>query len=108
MAADNQETMESWVRALSTAGFENLRALATELKGQFQELKSQQLPKVEGRSASDFKTSPPRSAEEREFLKMDFAQLHKKFGEDIVRLRCLWMEARKEKKQPEGENLIDF
>lgn len=108
MAAENQETMESWVRALTTAGFENLRALATELKGQFQELMSQQLPKVEGCSATGHKLPPPRFAEDKESLNLDFPQLHQKFGEDIVQLRCQWLEEREGKKHPEGNNLIDL
>ncbi|XP_061445650.1 sesquipedalian-1-like [Rhineura floridana] len=109
MAAENQETMEGWVRALSTAGFGYLRALVTELEGQFQMLKNQQPPKSEGplRHLTDFKFPTSKLVVEMGSFTVDFAQLHQEFGEDIVRLRQMWQE-RQGEQQPEDGALIDF
>ncbi|XP_053219615.1 sesquipedalian-1-like [Podarcis raffonei] len=110
MAAESQETMEGWVRALSTAGFCYLRALVTELEGQFQMLKHQQPPKCEGQPrhlARDLKHPTTKPAVEAGPFNMGFVQLHQQFGEDILRLRRKWQEKQGEQ-QPENESLIDF
>ncbi|XP_053119601.1 sesquipedalian-1-like [Hemicordylus capensis] len=117
MAAENQATMEGWVRALSTARFAYLRALTSELEDQFQDLKSQQLPKLEGHvgcSTAAFKRPPPKLVAEMGSPTMDFTQLHQKFGEEIVRVRLLWQDEKAGKnqlegdKQPEEDNLINL
>ncbi|XP_062994432.1 sesquipedalian-1-like [Elgaria multicarinata webbii] len=111
MAAENQETMEGWVRALSTAGCGYLRALVDELESQFQILKRQQPPKLEGDPrylTANVKLPSSELVAEAGFPNMGFPQLHQEFGEDIVRVRHMWQEERRAKQQPEGENLIDF
>lgn len=100
MAAENQESMEGWVRALSTAGFHYLRALVTELEGQFNKLNSPPLPETR----EDLR----QTAFERLPTKRDFAWLHQEFGEEIVRLRQKWQKEREGRKQMDEESLIDF
>ncbi|XP_058037896.1 sesquipedalian-1-like isoform X2 [Ahaetulla prasina] len=108
MAAEDQETMEDWVRALSTAGFEYLRALVTELESQFHRLKSQQYSKEEAScKATDLPLPPPKPVEQRRFSHMDFACLHQEFGKDVKRTRIKWQE-RKGKHVPETENSMHF
>lgn len=107
MAAEDQETMENWVRALSTARFEYLRALVTELEGQFHRLKSQQYSKEEAScKATDLPLPPPKPVEQR-FSHMDFACLHQEFGKDVKRARKKWQEG-KGKHVPERESLMHF
>ncbi|XP_039186204.1 sesquipedalian-1-like isoform X1 [Crotalus tigris] len=108
MAAENQETMEDWVRALSTAGFEYLRALVTELEGQFYRLKSQQYSKEEAScKATDLPLLSPKPVEQRRFYHMDFTCLHREFGKDVKRARKQWQEG-KRKLIPESESLMPF
>ncbi|XP_007432294.1 sesquipedalian-1-like isoform X1 [Python bivittatus] len=108
MAAENQETMEDWVRALSTAGFEYLRALVAELEGQFHRLKSQQYSTEEARyKAIDLTLPSSKLAEQRRFCHMEFACLHQEFGKAVIRLRQQWQEG-KGKQIPESESLIHF
>ncbi|XP_013920561.1 PREDICTED: sesquipedalian-1-like [Thamnophis sirtalis] len=97
MAAEDQETMENWMRVLSMAGFENLRALVTELESQFHQLKSQQYSKEEASC----------KATERRFSDMDFACLHVEFGKDVNEARKKWQEG-KRKHVPARENLMHF
>lgn len=110
MAAENQETMEGWVRALSTAGIGYLRVLVAELEDQFQRLKREQQPKSEGeaRHLTDLSQMPSKAAVETESPNMDFTRLHWEFGEDILRARHMWQKERRRKQQPEDESLIDF
>nr|XP_056718976.1 sesquipedalian-1-like [Euleptes europaea] len=111
MAAENQETLEAWVRALSTAGFGYLRALAAELEGQFQMLKNQQPPKLEGApvaSKKNFKLPLLKLVAETRSKETNFSQLHQEFGEDILRLRRMWQEKKDGKTQPAENNLIDL
>ncbi|XP_054850921.1 sesquipedalian-1-like isoform X2 [Eublepharis macularius] len=111
MAAQNQETMEGWVRALSTAGFGYLRALVAELEGQFQMLKNQQPLKLEVdpvASKKIFKAPLPKMGAEKGYNEKNFSLLHQEFGEDIVRLRHIWQEEMKGKKPPAEDNLIDL
>ncbi|XP_063158558.1 sesquipedalian-1-like [Candoia aspera] len=108
MAAENQKTMEDWVRALSTAGFEYLRALVTELEGQFHRLKSQQYSKEEARhKATDLTLPSSTLAKQRRLTHMDFACLHYEFGEAVVRAKQQWQEG-KRKQVPESESVIHF
>lgn len=110
MAAENQENLEGWVRALSTAGFGYLRALAAELEGQFQVLKNQQPLKLEEAPAAskNCKLPLPKLVAEMGSKETDFSQLHQEFGEDIVRLRFMWQETKVGKKQPTEGNLIEL
>ncbi|KAF7238848.1 Sesquipedalian-1 [Varanus komodoensis] len=111
MAAENQETMEGWVRALSTAGCGYLRALVDELESQFQMLKNQSGSKVEGDPrnlmANNEQPSSTLVGEER-FASLSFPRLHQEFGKDIVGARHTWQEERRSTRQPEGNNLIDL
>ncbi|ETE71821.1 Sesquipedalian-1 [Ophiophagus hannah] len=107
MAAEDQETMEDWVRALSTARFEYLRALVTELEGQFCWLKSQQNSKEEAScKATDLPLQPPKLVAQK-FSHMDFACLHQEFGKDVKRARKQWQEG-KGNHVPERESLMHF
>ncbi|XP_060112812.1 sesquipedalian-1-like [Heteronotia binoei] len=110
MAAENQETLEGWVRALSTARFEYLRALAAELEGQFQMLKNQQPLKSDGApgASKNCKLPFPKLVAEMGSKQTNFSRLHQEFGEDIVSLRCMWKEKKAAKKQPTENNLIDL
>ncbi|XP_042327650.1 sesquipedalian-1-like isoform X2 [Sceloporus undulatus] len=117
MAAENQETMEGWVRALSTAGFGYLRALVAELESQFQMLKNQECSTLERHSKyqMDFHLRPSKLKLEKQSNNMDFTQLHQKFGENIMKARHIWQEERRKKQQLEhipkaleGESLIDL
>ncbi|XP_015261871.1 PREDICTED: sesquipedalian-1-like [Gekko japonicus] len=110
MAAENQETLEGWVRALSTAGFGYLRALAAELEGQFRMLKNQPPLKLDGApvASKNCKLLLPKLVAEMESKGTNFSQLHQEFGEDIVRLRYMWQEKKAGKKQPTKESLIDL
>ncbi|XP_026567950.1 sesquipedalian-1-like [Pseudonaja textilis] len=103
MAAEDQETMEDWMRALSRAGFEYLRALVTKLEGQFHRLKSQQYSEEEAScKATDLPLQPPKPVAQRRFPHMDFACLHQEFGKDVKRAREQWQEG-KGKHVPEWE-----
>lgn len=110
MAAENQETLEGWVRALSTAGFGYLRALATELEGQFQVLKNQRPLQLDGApvASKDCKLPLPKLVAETGSKETNFSQLHQEFGEDIVRLRYMWQEKKVGKKQRTENDLIDL
>ncbi|KAL8176607.1 UNVERIFIED_CONTAM: hypothetical protein K2H54_036915 [Gekko kuhli] len=110
MAAENQETLEGWVRALSTAGFGYLRALAAELEGQFHMLKNQQPLKSDGApvASKNCKLLLPQLVAEMESKGTSFSQLHQEFGGDIVRLRHMWQEKKAGKKRPTEESLIDL
>ncbi|XP_048373682.1 sesquipedalian-1-like [Sphaerodactylus townsendi] len=108
MAAENQETLEGWVRALSTAGFGYLKALAAELEGQLQTLKRQEPLKSEGAPVASKKDCELSLGAEMGSKETNFSQLHQAFGEDIERLRHTWQERKDAKKQPAGNNLIDL
>nr|XP_020669214.1 sesquipedalian-1-like [Pogona vitticeps] len=109
-AAENQETMEGGVRALSSAGIGYLRVLVADLEEQFQRLKRRQRPKLEGepRFLTDSNQTSSTTVVEMESPIMDFARLHQEFGEDILRVRRMWQEERRRKQQPEDESLINF
>ncbi|KAJ7314094.1 hypothetical protein JRQ81_006029 [Phrynocephalus forsythii] len=109
MAAENQETMEGWVRALSTAGIGYLRVLVAELEEQFQRVKGQQRPTLEGeqRYFADLNQTP-KVVVDMESPNMDFTQFHRELGEDISRVRRMWQEEKRRKQQPKDESLINF
>ncbi|XP_075784888.1 sesquipedalian-1-like [Pelodiscus sinensis] len=98
MAAEDQASMEGWVRALSTASFDYLRALVTELEGQY---------RANG-------VAPPKewAVQHRPVVSAvglpDFEGLHQQFGKEIVKLRAKWKEARAEGTQPTQGDLIDL
>ncbi|XP_070582880.1 sesquipedalian-1-like isoform X2 [Erythrolamprus reginae] len=95
MAAEDQGTMEDWVRALTTAGFEYLRPLVIALKSQFHRLKSQEYSKEEARcKATDLPLPPPKPVVQRRLSHMDFACLHQEFGKDVIRARKQWQEGK--------------
>uniref|UniRef100_A0A8C5S3R6 Sesquipedalian n=1 Tax=Laticauda laticaudata TaxID=8630 RepID=A0A8C5S3R6_LATLA len=95
MAAEDQERMEDWVRALSTAGFEYLRVLVTELEDQFHWLRSQQYSKEEAScKATDLPLQPPKPVAQRRLSHMDFACLHQEFGKDVKSVRKQWQEGK--------------
>ncbi|XP_077170860.1 sesquipedalian-1-like [Paroedura picta] len=110
MAAGNQESLEGWVRALSTAGFGYLRALSAELEGQFQTLKLQQPLKLNGPPGASENCGLPlqKPVAGKGSKKTDFSQLHQEFGEDVVRLRSTWLEKKVGQKQPAENCLIDL
>lgn len=108
MAAEDQETMEDWVRALSRAGFEYLRALVTELEGQFHRLKSQKYSKEEAScKATGLPFPSPKPVEQRRICHVDFPCLHQEFGKDVKRARKQWQEG-KGKPIPESQEFDAF
>ncbi|XP_074854559.1 sesquipedalian-1-like [Carettochelys insculpta] len=101
LAAEDQASMEGWVRALSTASFAYLRALLTELEGQY-------------RTSGALGAALPQEGAACpgpvviEVGLPDFEGLHQQFGEEIVKLRARWRETRGEGVQPVLGDLIDL
>uniref|UniRef100_A0A8C8RMM5 Sesquipedalian n=1 Tax=Pelusios castaneus TaxID=367368 RepID=A0A8C8RMM5_9SAUR len=98
LAAEDQASLESWVRILITASFDYLRALVTELEGQY---RGNGLPALEDRVAQ----SSPLVAG---VGWLDFEELHQQFGEEILMLQMRWREARGLGAQPVQGGLIDL
>ncbi|XP_067421818.1 sesquipedalian-1-like [Emydura macquarii macquarii] len=101
LAAEDQASMEGWVRVLSTASRDYLRALVTELEGQYWDTKALRAsPPEEG-------VAPP-SPLVGAVRWPHFEGLHHQFGEEIMKLRVRWGEARRAEAQPAKRDLIDW
>ncbi|CAM5147720.1 unnamed protein product [Natator depressus] len=101
MAAEDQTSMEGWVRALSTASFDYLRVLLTELEGQYRDSGALRVTPLEEGAA---RCSPLVSA----VGLPDFEGLHQQFGKEIVKLRVRWREERAGEAQMVQGDLIDL
>ncbi|TFJ97871.1 sperm-associated antigen 8 [Platysternon megacephalum] len=101
MAAEDQASMEGWVRALSTASFDYLRALLTELEGQYWASGALGAIPLEERAA---RRSPLVGA----VGLPDFEGLHRQFGEEIMKLRVRWRKGRAGGDQTAQGDLIDL
>ncbi|XP_030065501.1 sesquipedalian-1 isoform X2 [Microcaecilia unicolor] len=136
MAAEDQASMEAWIRALTSASFSYLRMLVTDLAQQYKQLCCARndinviwpgvpVPSLEdkltkNRKSSDntepelMKSRPRKLAHgalgqllvEREIEEDNFPRLHQMFGEEIEELRRKWHERKRD--QPTEEALIDF
>ncbi|XP_029462651.1 sesquipedalian-1-like [Rhinatrema bivittatum] len=130
MAAEDQASLEAWMKALTSASFSYLRMLATDLLQQYEELCHTHTkdtntiwPGIPVPSLGDRRTKNrkrlksteaelkfwprrlPALAMEKE-AEDDFLRLHHYFGEEIEELRRKWQE--KKEYQPTAKDLIEF